>query len=55
MSATNGGHANGATAEPATLPAESGQSPVIRASDQERDAVLQRVQEAFAEGRGNGW
>ena len=51
MSATNGGHASGATAEPATLPAESGQSPVIRASDQERDAVLQRVQEAFAEGR----
>jgi hypothetical protein len=51
MSATDGGHANGTTAEPANLPAESGQSPVIRASDRERDAVLQRVQEAFAEGR----
>ncbi|MFY9935041.1 MAG: DUF1707 domain-containing protein [Streptosporangiaceae bacterium] len=50
MSATDGGRANESTVEPA-LPTESGQSPVIRASDQERDAVLQRVQEAFAEGR----
>jgi Domain of unknown function (DUF1707) len=28
-----------------------GDSPAIRASDQERDAVLQQVQQAFAEGR----
>jgi hypothetical protein len=28
-----------------------GESPQVRASDQERDAVLQRVQQAFAEGR----
>lgn len=28
-----------------------GNSPEVRASDQERDAVLQRVQQAFAEGR----
>jgi hypothetical protein len=28
-----------------------GDSPEVRASDQERDAVLQRVQQAFAEGR----
>jgi hypothetical protein len=33
------------------LPAESGTSAAIRASDQERDAVVQRVQQAFAEGR----
>jgi hypothetical protein len=32
-------------------PAESGRDPATRASDRERDAVLQRVQEAFAEGR----
>ena len=32
-------------------PAESGTSAAIRASDQERDAVVQRVQQAFAEGR----
>src|SRR5215469_6991327 len=29
----------------------SGRDPVTRASDRERDAVLQRVQQAFAEGR----
>jgi Domain of unknown function (DUF1707) len=29
----------------------AGNSPAVRASDRERDAVLQRVQEAFAEGR----
>src|SRR5262249_49458760 len=34
-------------------PAEPGSSPATRASDRERDAVLQRVQEAFAEGRLN--
>ena len=31
--------------------AESGHSPATRASDRERDAVLQRIQQAFAEGR----
>jgi len=31
--------------------AESGRSPALRASDRERDAVVQRVQQAFAEGR----
>jgi Domain of unknown function (DUF1707) len=30
---------------------ESGHSPATRASDRERDAVLQRIQQAFAEGR----
>jgi Domain of unknown function (DUF1707) len=30
---------------------DSGSTPAIRASDRDRDAVLQRVQEAFAEGR----
>src|SRR3974390_517948 len=34
----------------ATQP-EAGRSPALRASDRERDAVVQRVQEAFAEGR----
>src|SRR5580698_9383735 len=51
MSATDGGHANGIAAEAPHLPAESGPSPAIRASDRDRDAVVQRVQEAFAEGR----
>jgi hypothetical protein len=31
--------------------ADGGNSPEVRASDRERDAVLQRVQQAFAEGR----
>ena len=31
--------------------AEAGRSPAMRASDRERDAVLQRIQQAFAEGR----
>jgi len=31
--------------------AEAGRSPAVRASDRERDAVLQRIQQAFAEGR----
>ncbi|HEY1622248.1 MAG TPA: DUF1707 domain-containing protein [Streptosporangiaceae bacterium] len=30
---------------------DGGDSPEVRASDQEREAVLQRVQQAFAEGR----
>ena len=51
MSATNGGPASGVTAEAADLPAERDQNPATRASDRERDGVLQRVQEAFAEGR----
>jgi hypothetical protein len=33
------------------MPAEPGRGAVTRASDQERDAVVQRVQDAFAEGR----
>ena len=40
MDATNGGPA-----------AEPGRNPAVRASDRERDAVVQRVQQAFAEGR----
>jgi Domain of unknown function (DUF1707) len=31
--------------------AEAGRSPALRVSDQERDAVVQRIQQAFAEGR----
>ena len=31
--------------------AAAGRGPALRASDRERDAVLQRVQQAFAEGR----
>jgi Domain of unknown function (DUF1707) len=34
-----------------TFRTDSGSPPAIRASDRDRDAVLQRVQEAFAEGR----
>ena len=34
-----------------STPAESGGGPATRASDRERDAVVQRVQDAFAEGR----
>ena len=33
------------------LAARGGRSPAVRASDRERDAVVQRVQQAFAEGR----
>ena len=40
MDATNGGPA-----------AEAGRSPAVRASDRERDEVVQRVQQAFADGR----
>ena len=32
-------------------PAEAGRGPAVRASDRERDAVVQQVQQAFAEGR----
>src|SRR5271156_4860996 len=31
--------------------AEAGRGPALRASDRERDAALQRIQQAFAEGR----
>src|SRR6516225_5644133 len=45
----------GGPAEPAGGPAEPAggpaKSPAVRASDRERDAVLQRVQQAFADGR----
>ena len=34
-----------------STPAESGGGPATRASDRERDAVVQRVQDAFADGR----
>jgi Domain of unknown function (DUF1707) len=36
---------------PGGLGGESGSAPAIRASDRERDAVTNRLQEAFAEGR----
>ncbi len=49
METTNGGPADAAAAGGSH--AEPGTSPAIRASDQERDAVVQRVQQAFAEGR----
>ncbi len=49
METTNGGPEGAAVA--GEWPAESGNSPAIRASDRERDAVVQRVQQAFAEGR----
>ena len=49
METTNGGPEG--AAEAGERPAESGNSPAIRASDRERDAVVQRVQQAFAEGR----
>jgi hypothetical protein len=55
MDVTNGGPGSAAdlrgqgTAE-VTAP-EADRSPALRASDRERDAVVQRVQQAFAEGR----
>jgi hypothetical protein len=55
MDATNGGPTAGAGRSPAETDgspaAETGRSPAVRASDHERDAVVQRVQHAFAEGR----
>jgi hypothetical protein len=41
----------GPAAGPGTDLAEAGRGPALRASDRDRDAVLQRVQQAFAEGR----
>jgi hypothetical protein len=50
-----GGPATGVRSEPprgqGNQRAESGASPAIRASDRERDAVVLRVQEGFADGR----
>jgi len=46
-----GAEVQGEISGPATQPAGTGNSPATRASDGERDAVVQRVQEAFAEGR----
>jgi len=56
MDATNGGPAAEADRGPAAEAdrgpaAEADRGPAVRASDRERDAVVQRVQQAFAEGR----
>ena len=59
MDATNGGprYARGPRRSPRRPGAgrgvrmEAGRSPALRVSDRERDAVVQRVQAAFAEGR----
>jgi Domain of unknown function (DUF1707) len=50
-SAVQGSAVHGEAGVPATQPAGTGNGPATRASDRERDAVLQRVQEAFADGR----
>jgi Domain of unknown function (DUF1707) len=49
METTNGGRQDAAAT--GGWPAEPGTSPAVRASDRERDTVVQRVQQAFAEGR----
>ena len=46
-----GAEVQGEISVPETQSAGTGNSPATRASDRERDAVVQRVQEAFAEGR----
>jgi hypothetical protein len=46
-----GAEVQGEISVPQTHSAGTGNSPATRASDRERDAVVQRVQEAFAEGR----
>jgi hypothetical protein len=52
MAATDEGtEVQGEISVPETQSAGTGNSPATRASDRERDAVVQRVQEAFAEGR----
>lgn len=51
MAADEGAVAQGVISVPETQPAGAGNCPATRASDRERDAVVQRVQEAFAEGR----
>jgi Domain of unknown function (DUF1707) len=57
MNATDGGPGSSEgpwrqeTAGQAAEPGAAGSSPALRASDRERDAVVQRVQQAFAEGR----
>src|SRR5215472_16014265 len=50
VSADQAQEANGARTSDLAR-AESGGGPATRASDRERDAVVQRVQDAFAEGR----
>lgn len=51
MDATNGGPRNPGSPEETGSLEETGRSPALRVSDRERDAVVQRVQTAFAEGR----
>jgi len=51
VTADGGSEVQGEARVPAMQAAGAGVSPATRASDRERDAVLQRVQEAFAEGR----
>ena len=51
MDAMNGSLRSPESPEEMASPEEPGRSPALRASDRERDAVVQRVQEAFAEGR----
>jgi Domain of unknown function (DUF1707) len=50
-SEVRGSDVQGEAGVPATGSTGAGNSPATRASDRERDAVLQRVQEAFADGR----
>jgi hypothetical protein len=51
MATDEGAEVQGDISVPQTQSAGTGNSPATRASDRERDAVVQRVQEAFAEGR----
>jgi Domain of unknown function (DUF1707) len=51
MATDEGAEVQGEISGPQTQSAGPGNSPATRASDRERDAVVQRVQEAFAEGR----
>ena len=48
---TAGGRPKTGAAPGLTQPEAAGSSPALRASDRERDAVVQRIQQAFAEGR----
>jgi uncharacterized protein DUF1707 len=48
---TAGGRPKTGAAPGLAQPEAAGSSPALRASDRERDAVVQRVQQAFAEGR----
>jgi hypothetical protein len=51
MATDEGAEVQGDISVPQTQSAGTGNSPATRASDRDRDAVVQRVQEAFAEGR----